>query len=200
MSCNNLINKINLNSTNTPSNSLKQSNLHNLMNSIGGTPNSCSLFNTHLQSQNQNVNIIKSNSFVNSKIPTTVKHNFSDTKPRISTGNVALQTSDPFTANTRNEDAPSNKINLEDIIIGKDKRTTAMIRNIPNKYSLKEVVEEISPYFVGKYDYINLPVDYERKLNLGYAFINFTDPLHIIQFYEAYHGKKWNKYKSDKVN
>ncbi len=35
-------------------------------------------------------------------------------------------------------------------------------------------------------------------MNLGYAFINFLDPLHIILFYECFYGKKWQKYKSDK--
>ena len=71
-----------------------------------------------------------------------------------------------------------NKINLDNIIIGTDKRTTLMLRNIPNKY--------------------NLPIDYETKLNLGYAFINFTDPLHIIHFFSKFHLKKWSRYKSEK--
>ena len=95
---------------------------------------------------------------------------------------------------------PSNdkKIKIDDIIIGKEKRTTLMLRNIPNKYTLNNVIEEIDRSFWGKYDYINLPIDYERKLNLGYAFINFVDPMHIILFYETYHLKKWSKYKSEK--
>ena len=73
-----------------------------------------------------------------------------------------------------------------------------MLRNIPNKYKLNDLVKEIDKSFWGKYDYINLPIDYERKLNLGYAFINFVEPLHIILFYETYHNKRWMLYKSDK--
>ncbi len=94
-----------------------------------------------------------------------------------------------------------HKINMENILLLKDNRTTLMIRNIPNKYSLNNLVDEIinyNPSFAGKFDYINLPIDYERKLNLGYAFVNFLDPLHIVLFYEAFCGKKWQKYKSDK--
>lgn len=91
------------------------------------------------------------------------------------------------------------KINLENIIIGNDKRTILMIRNVPNKYTLSNLVDEINTNFFGKYDYINLPVDPERKLNLGYAFINFVDPHHIVLFYHFYFNKKWNKYRSDKV-
>jgi len=90
-------------------------------------------------------------------------------------------------------------INLENILLGKDKRTIMMIRNVPNKYTLSNIVDEINTHFLGKYDYINLPVDPERKLNLGYAFINFVDPLHIVLFYDIYHNKKWNRYRSDKV-
>ena len=97
-----------------------------------------------------------------------------------------------------NNSSNDNKIKIDDIIIGKEKRTTLMLRNIPNKYTLNNVVDEIDRSFWGKYDYINLPIDYERKLNLGYAFINFVDPMHIILFYETYHLKKWSKYKSDK--
>lgn len=31
---------------------------------------------------------------------------------------------------------PSNELKIEDVISGKDKRTTLMIKNIPNAYSL----------------------------------------------------------------
>jgi hypothetical protein len=96
------------------------------------------------------------------------------------------------------DDPIDNKINLENIVIGKDKRTILMIRNVPNKYTLVNLVDELNVNFMGKFDYVNLPVDYERKLNLGYAFINFLDPLHIIMFYETFYNKKWSRYRSDK--
>jgi hypothetical protein len=98
-----------------------------------------------------------------------------------------------------NQECYDLKINMDNILVGKDKRTIMMIRNVPNKYTLSNIVDEINTHFLGKYDYINLPVDPERKLNLGYAFINFVDPLHIVLFYDIYHNKKWNRYRSDKV-
>ena len=99
---------------------------------------------------------------------------------------------------TNDKEKQKQKIDIIEIISGKDKRTTLMLRNIPNKYKLNDLVKEIDKSFWGKYDYINLPIDYERKLNLGYAFINFVEPLHIILFYETYHNKRWMLYKSDK--
>jgi hypothetical protein len=50
---------------------------------------------------------------------------------------------------------------MTNIISGKDKRTTIMLRNIPNKYTLQNLVDEINLLFLGKYDFVNLPIDYE---------------------------------------
>ena len=91
-----------------------------------------------------------------------------------------------------------NKINLNDILENKDLRTTLMIKNIPNKYTLSSFLEEINEYFKDTYDIFYLPIDYVNKCNLGFAFINFVEPLHIILFYELYRGKKWKKFNSDK--
>ncbi|PKI36339.1 hypothetical protein CRG98_043263 [Punica granatum] len=38
-----------------------------------------------------------------------------------------------------------------------------------------------------------------NKCNVGYAFINMTDPSQIIPFYKAFDGKKWEKFNSEKV-
>ena len=34
---------------------------------------------------------------------------------------------------------------------------------------------------------------------MGYAFINFIDCLSIVPFYDEFHGKKWEKFNSEKV-
>ena len=92
-----------------------------------------------------------------------------------------------------------NIINLIDVFQCKDLRTTLMIKNIPNKYTISTFLEEINYYFKGTYDIFYLPIDYINKCNLGFAFINFVEPLHIILFYELYRGKKWKKFNSDKM-
>ncbi|MCQ2821261.1 MAG: hypothetical protein MJ252_28715 [archaeon] len=91
------------------------------------------------------------------------------------------------------------KVNCENILRGLDQRTTLMLRNIPNKYTIKEIVDEIGSEFWGKYDCLSLPMDHETKLNLGYAFINFTSPLHILSFYSKLNSHKWKMYRSEKI-
>ncbi len=44
--------------------------------------------------------------------------------------------------------------------IEKDGRTTIMIRNIPNKYSLKLLEEEIDHQSKNKYNFLYLPFDF----------------------------------------
>ncbi|MCQ2819842.1 MAG: hypothetical protein MJ252_21465 [archaeon] len=103
------------------------------------------------------------------------------------------------TKKSKNLDAPRNKINLENILRQKDKRTTIMIRHIPNKYSLKLLSEEINKLFLNKYDLLYLPVDSDNRCNLGYGFINFTNPMNIISFYDSYNLNKWQKFNSEKI-
>ena len=89
-------------------------------------------------------------------------------------------------------------INLDDIVTGKDTRTTVMIRNIPIKYT-DEILNEALVEFHGKYDCLYMPYDYEKNGNKGYAFINFLNPLHILYFYEKFNGKKWVHFESSKI-
>ena len=98
----------------------------------------------------------------------------------------------------QNLDIPRNKINLENILRKKDKRTTIMIRHIPNKYSLKLLIEDINENFKDKYNLIYLPIDNVNCCNLGFGFINFTNIFHILGFYDYYFGKKWKRFNSDK--
>lgn len=73
-----------------------------------------------------------------------------------------------------------------------------MVRNIPNKYDLELILSEINDTFRGKFDFFYLPLDFDNNCNLGYAFLNFIEPMHILYFSELYEGKKWKKFKSTK--
>ncbi|KAF8400076.1 hypothetical protein HHK36_015951 [Tetracentron sinense] len=43
------------------------------------------------------------------------------------------------------------------------------------------------------------PFSLQNKCNVGYAFINIIDPLQIVPFFQAFNGKKWEKFNSEKV-
>ncbi|PYH98926.1 putative meiosis protein MEI2 [Aspergillus ellipticus CBS 707.79] len=92
-----------------------------------------------------------------------------------------------------------NTVDIERIRLGLDVRTTIMLRNIPNKIDqtmLKAIVDETSH---GKYDFMYLRIDFANNCNVGYAFINFEDPIDIIDFVNARSGRTWNCFNSDKV-
>jgi RNA recognition motif-containing protein len=90
-------------------------------------------------------------------------------------------------------------ISLHLISSGMDKRSTLMIRNIPNKYTQKMLMSDIDTNFRSMYDFFYLPIDFKNKCNMGYAFINFIDPIQILDFYAHYNNKKWDKCNSEKV-
>ncbi len=60
------------------------------------------------------------------------------------------------------------------MVAGEDKRTTLMIKNIPNKYTQKMLLATIDEDFRGQYDFFYLPIDFKNKCNVGYAFINMV--------------------------
>ncbi|KAL2642446.1 hypothetical protein R1flu_010033 [Riccia fluitans] len=84
-------------------------------------------------------------------------------------------------------------------LAGSDSRTTLMIKNIPNKYTSKMLLAAIDEHHRGTYDFIYLPIDFKNKCNVGYAFINMIAPSRIVPFYQAFNGKKWEKFNSEKV-
>ncbi|KAE9610178.1 putative RNA recognition motif domain, mei2/Mei2-like RNA recognition [Lupinus albus] len=102
-------------------------------------------------------------------------------------------------ANTNNADKKQYELDLGSILRGKDSRTTLMIKNIPNKYTSKMLLVAIDEHCRGTYDFLYLPIDFKNKCNVGYAFINMIDPAQIIPFYQAFNGKKWEKFNSEKV-
>ena len=97
-----------------------------------------------------------------------------------------------------NIDTPDNIININNVINNTDKRTTLIIRNIPNKYTIPLLLIELNTNFKNKFDVIYLPQDKVNDCNLGYGFINFIHPLHLILFYKEFMGKKWNYFNSQK--
>lgn len=80
-----------------------------------------------------------------------------------------------------------------------DKRTTCMIRNIPNKYTQQMIFDLVNESHGGCFDFLYLRMDFRNRCNVGYAFINFTHSDHIISFAKRFNGKRWARFNSDKV-
>ena len=74
-----------------------------------------------------------------------------------------------------------------------------MVRNIPNKYSQKLLLEALEQHHGGKIDLLYLPIDFKNKCNVGYAFVNFISPSAIPAFYEEFNHRLWDRFNSNKV-
>jgi hypothetical protein len=78
--------------------------------------------------------------------------------------------------------------------------TTAMLRNIPNRYTQSSLLEEInSAGFVDTYDFFYLPMDVRTRANVGYVFINFLDPSDLVRFTTDLTDYVFKKHPSMKI-
>ncbi|KAK1293957.1 hypothetical protein QJS10_CPA16g00324 [Acorus calamus] len=103
----------------------------------------------------------------------------------------------------------------------RDSRTTVMIKNIPNKYSQKLLLnmldnhcihcnekisgstdgdddqqqqqqqQQLHPQPFSSYDFVYLPIDFNNKCNVGYGFVNMTSPEATWRLYKAFHRQPW---------
>jgi hypothetical protein len=89
----------------------------------------------------------------------------------------------------REEDRISNDIDIYRILSGEEKRTTTMIRNIPNKFKQKNLLEMINLKHPGKYDYFYLPMDL-KVTNIIQAYLIHVDlmqrGIRLHQFHPSY--------------
>ena len=194
-------------STNTNTNSHNQSGLKidSLSNESGQSPHFYEKYQK-LQYNNSMTNIAKNNTFLfpfSSSI-TPIDNRRIYTSTFNSNENLFRQ---PFSLNTSTKTFTNNFnyskkekqiIKLEDVALGKETRTTVMIRNIPIKYNDKTLEKELEP-FEGKYDCLYMPFDYENGGNKGYAFVNLKSPYHVLLFYEFFNNKCWLYFESKKI-
>lgn len=80
-----------------------------------------------------------------------------------------------------------------------DKRTTVMLANIPNRYTLVMLIDLLDEISKGEYNFVYLRMDFVNKCNVGYAFINFITPRALLNFFEEANNKTWSRYQSCKI-
>mmetsp|Transcript_53700 Transcript_53700/g.125634 ORF Transcript_53700/g.125634 Transcript_53700/m.125634 type:complete len:383 (-) Transcript_53700:206-1354(-) len=79
-------------------------------------------------------------------------------------------------------------------------RTTVMLRNIPEGYNRKMLMELLDAEgFRGKYDFLYLPFDFSSFLCLNHAFINFVTPADAEQVKQQLSGRKQWSVASENV-
>lgn len=74
-----------------------------------------------------------------------------------------------------------------------DARTTVMLRHLPNNYSRAMFLEMLDEAgFAHKYDFVYLPIDFNRRAGYGYAFVNLVDPSVVPEFWKVFDGfRNW---------
>lgn len=71
-----------------------------------------------------------------------------------------------------------------------DSCTTVMLKNVPSKYTQRKLMKEISSAgFLGKFDFIYLPIDFKSRCSRGFAFCNFDHPESARLFHKKFHGQ-----------
>jgi len=72
---------------------------------------------------------------------------------------------------------------------GNARRTTVMLRNVPNNYTREMMLTLLDDCgFRARYDFMYLPCDFNRKANLGYAFVNFVSAEAAIAAWRCFDG------------
>ena len=90
-------------------------------------------------------------------------------------------------------------VDISKVLSLEDKRSTIMIKNIPNKFTREKLLGLIDKNFEGAYDLFIMPKDGNKNRNFGYAFVNFISSYYLPYFYYMFNGKKWTDTNSKKV-
>ena len=87
-------------------------------------------------------------------------------------------------------------ISLEKIEKGEDKRTSVIIKNIPNKITKASIQEMLNG--IGNINFIYLPFNKNTKKNFGFVIINVVNYKCIINLCKRIYEYNFNNFQIDK--
>ncbi|WOK95164.1 protein MEI2-like 2 [Canna indica] len=103
-----------------------------------------------------------------------------------------------------------------EFIGSKNKTTTVMIKNLPNKFTDEVLLKILDEHCskenrkldqtasglgdgASEFDFLYLPIDFETGSNKGYAFVNFTSATGAWRLHNYLHNYSWKSHGSFKV-
>ena len=211
----NNIDNININLNNTNKNLINMIQMNNSNNNILNynlNNNPMNQMNNFQINQNPNINFQMINNNMNNNMNNNINNNMNN--------NINLPNQNPNNLINNPSLYNINIINynnnmIDNNIFTKEKKNNSALlsypiiseRGVPGLYNLDSpkniinielLLKELNINFENKFDIVYLPQDYINNSNLGFGFINFVNPFHLVLFYEEFINKKWNFFNSKK--
>jgi hypothetical protein len=74
--------------------------------------------------------------------------------------------------------------------------TTMMIRNIPGRYQQNDLMMDLKDLgFAGTYDFLYMPMDKATSANVGYAFVNFVEPIWAAKCLRSFENYRFARHQ-----
>ena len=90
----------------------------------------------------------------------------------------------PLRTKVSNKEFQKYDIDVDRIQLGKDPRTTVMVRNIPNGCSRKCFLQFLEKNALGdRFTFFYMPCKEHRNVPAGFAFINFVSPMDVLKLF-----------------
>ena len=152
------------------------------------------------------------NIFLNNMAPQNKLNNFIKIPPLLQNQNQKNKITESKSKNPgdkinkqKKEENKNNKnnkniINVEQLMLGKDKRNCVRLMPIPNKFSpydIIRIIDKILQTVPGKRIYKSIYVPLTKKIgkNIGFCFIELVSAKYVIEFYKKFHGFLFKKCK-----
>jgi hypothetical protein len=114
----------------------------------------------------------------------------------------SISPNNPISSVSTQPNTPSQFLSFNDGVLGSMEvpKTTVMLRNIPNKYTQRMLLDQLNSMgYEGKYDFFYLPIDFRNRCNVGYAFINFLSNSTAKLFKNHLDGYRLTGFNSQKI-